>query len=156
MGQGFGLSQAERKAVELHAMGIARQLYESTGWEVVDTSGSHPFDLLATRGAERRYIEVKGTTGEGTSIVLTCGEVEHARAHRGESALVTVSGINLESVNDKWDATGGHVSTHEDPWCINDSALSATQYRYEAGKNQAQQPPPPYSSPAAGSESGEA
>ena len=35
-GQGFGLSHAERKAVELHAMRIVRELYEIEGWKVID------------------------------------------------------------------------------------------------------------------------
>ena len=49
-GQGFGLSQAERRAVELRAMQVAQALYEGTGWEVIDKSSSQPFDLLATKG----------------------------------------------------------------------------------------------------------
>jgi hypothetical protein len=130
-GQGFGLSQAERKAVELRAMHLAQNLYKSQGWTVVDKSSSHPFDLLATRDQERRYVEVKGTTGVGRSVVLTQGEVEHVRNNKRESALVIVSGIVLAEHNGDWAASGGEVSTHEDPWTINEAGLKATQYRYE-------------------------
>ena len=135
-GQGFGLSQAERKAVELHAMRIARELYESRGWKVVDKSSSHPFDLLATRESQKRFIEVKGTTGEGHSIILTNGEVEHVRKNKTTSVLVIVSGIIISNVNEYWAASGGTVSTHEDPWMIDDTGLKATQYRYEIQQNQ--------------------
>ena len=130
-GQGFGLSQAERKAVELHAMRVARELYESKGWDVIDKSSSHPFDLLATKESEKRFIEVKGTTGDGISIILTHGEVEHVRHNKRTSALVIVSGIVILNENGYYSTSGGTVSTHEDPWVIDDTGLKATQYRYE-------------------------
>ena len=130
-GQGFGLSQAERRAVELHAMSVAQNLYENQGWTIVDKSNSHPFDLLATRNQERRYVEVKGTTGAGRSVVLTQGELEHFRNNSRESALVIVSGIVLTEHNGEWAASGVEISTHEDPWMINEAGLKPTQYRYE-------------------------
>jgi hypothetical protein len=130
-GQGFGLSQAERRAVELRAMQVARALYEGNGWGVIDKSSSQPFDLLATKGVSKRFIEVKGTTGEGQSIVLTHGEVSHVRRNGEGCALVIVSGIVLESSNGEWQANGGAVTTHKDPWTIVETNLSATQYRYE-------------------------
>jgi len=130
-GQGFGLSQAERRAVELRAMQVARALYEGTGWDVIDKSSSQPFDLLATKGSSKRFIEVKGTTGEGLSVILTQGEVNHVRSNGASSALVIVSGIVLEKSNGHWQAQGGTITTHEDPWALVETNLSATQYRYE-------------------------
>ena len=132
-GQGFGLSQPERKAVELHAMHLARSYYEGQGWSILDTSNSHPFDLLATRNQEKRFIEVKGTTGEGLSVVLTHGEVLHAQNNRLESVLVIVSGVILTKHKNEWIASGGKISTHEEPWMINEAKLKAIQYRYEVG-----------------------
>jgi transposase-like protein len=130
-GQGFGLSQPERKAVEMRAMHVARSLYEDEGWKVIDKSASHPFDLLATKGKQERFIEVKGTTGLGRSVILTHGEVDHARAHARDSALVIVSGIILAGTNGEYAASGGEISTHADPWTVIDTNLKATQYRYE-------------------------
>jgi len=130
-GQGFGLSQAERRAVELRAMRVARSLYEQNGWDVVDKSASQPYDLLATRGAEARYIEVKGTTGEGLSVILTHGEVNHVLNNKSSSALVVVSGIALVNQGVELVAEGGVVTTHQDPWQLSEERLSATQYRYE-------------------------
>ena len=105
------MSQAERKSVELYAMRIARDLYELKGWTVSDKSSSHPFDLLAERNHERRFVEVKGTTGRGHAIILTRGEVEHVLNNSKESALVIVSGIVLakDSNNDEWIASDGEV-----------------------------------------------
>ena len=130
-GQGFGLSQAERRAIELRAMQVARAIYQDAGWEVIDKSSSHPFDLLATKGMDKRFIEVKGTTGEGLSVILTHGEVNQVRSNGANSALVIVSGIVLEKSKGEWHAQGGTVTTHEDPWTLVDTNLSATQYRYE-------------------------
>ncbi|MGE8096353.1 protein NO VEIN domain-containing protein [Pseudomonas fluorescens] len=130
MGQGLGLSSEERKCVELHAMGIARKLYEDAGWSVIDTSASQPYDLFAALNAEKRFIEVKGTTGEGASIILTSGEVIHAKANPQECALVVVSEIRLENGADGLYASDGKVSTHLDSWCPEEDSLEATQYRY--------------------------
>ncbi|VFQ46898.1 protein NO VEIN domain-containing protein [Desulfoluna butyratoxydans] len=130
LGQGFGLSSVERKAVELQAMKIARKVYEDKGWKVVDKSLSQPFDLLATRNNKRRFIEVKGTTGEGKSVILTHGEVNHAKSFDRESVLVVVANIHLEKTGDNWTASGGEISTHLDPWLISLSDLQATQFKY--------------------------
>lgn len=131
IGQGFGLSQAERRAVELRAMQVARAIYEDEGWEVIDKSSSQPFDLLATNKSGKRFIEVKGTAGEGLSVILTHGEVTHIRRNAANCALVIVSGIVIEKKDGKWEALGGAVTTRKDPWTLVDTNLSPTQYRYE-------------------------
>jgi ribosomal protein L37AE/L43A len=132
-GQGFGLSHAERRAVELRAMQLARELFEREGYEVDDRSASHPYDLLATRNAENRFIEVKGTTGEGRSVILTHGEVSHIRSNSDNSVIVIVSGINLIEKDGEWVGTEG-VYHRIDPWNMNDADLTPTQYRYEIRK----------------------
>ena len=130
-GQGLGLSQEERKAVELWAMTRAHNLYEEKGWTVVDKSETHPFDLLATRDFKKRFVEVKGTTGKGHTILVTQGEVKHALRHTEESAIVVVSQIHLRKVGSNWNASGGTISTHHDPWIITESRLQPTQFRYD-------------------------
>jgi ribosomal protein S27AE len=130
-GQGLGLSQEERKAVELFAMSLVRKHYEDEGWMVVDTSRSHPYDFLVSKQGQQRFVEVKGTTGEGLSVILTHAEIVHAKNHRKESALVVVANIQLEKQVEKWTATGGAICSHFDPWIINDHLLQPTQYRYQ-------------------------
>ena len=121
----------ERKAVELYAMQVARKFYEDDGWKVVDKSNSQPFDFLASKGRQQRFIEVKGSTGDGNSVILTNGEVEHVKCHSKESVLMVVAKIQLEGDGHNWAASGGFISTHHDPWLINESKLNPTQFRYE-------------------------
>jgi hypothetical protein len=130
VGQGIGLSPAERRAVELHAMNLATALYRNKGWNVVDKSASLPFDLLAKRDNQRRFIEVKGTTGDGSIIFLTHGEVRHADEHPTESVLIIVANVRLVSAEGLWLTSGGNIVCHEDPWIVEKSLLSPTQYRY--------------------------
>lgn len=132
-GQGFGLSAAQRRAVELRAMELARKLYEDDGWAIIDTSSHSPYDFFATKNSERRYIEVKGTTGKGGSVVLTRGEVLHARKKAKQSALIVVTEIILENIKGNWEGKSGMISHHSDPWKIDSSSLEATQYRYQIG-----------------------
>lgn len=130
-GQGFGLSQVERRAVDLRAMQLARRLYEEAGWEVTDMSSSRPFDLLATKESQQRYIKVKGTAGDGCSVMLTHSEVSHIQSNSECSALLVVSGITLEKDDGGWDARGGSITTHEHPWMLLEESLAPTQYRYK-------------------------
>lgn len=129
-GQGIGLSTAERKAVELHAMEIAAAHYKDMGWDVVDKSASRPFDILAIKEGQQRFIEVKGTTGDGLHVLLTRGEVLYAREHAEESVLLVVAHILLSQMDNKWVASGGKIICHEFPWFIDEQALQPTQYRY--------------------------
>jgi hypothetical protein len=129
-GQGFGLSAEQRRAVETRAMAVAEELYASEGWSMEDTSSGNPFDFLATRGDERWFIEVKGTTGAGETVVLTHGEVDHARANHGQMALVVVTGIVIEQMDGVWRALSGRVTKHIRPWSPEPERLLATEYRY--------------------------
>lgn len=76
---GFRVDPQIRRAVELHAMEAARKHFQTDGWDVEETSARHPYDLRIRRGHEVVQVEVKGTTGAGTEVVLTRGEVEAAR-----------------------------------------------------------------------------
>jgi hypothetical protein len=78
-GQGYGLSKAERDAVEKRAMALAAEYFVSCNWDARDVSKNHSFDFECTRGREILRVEVKGTTSSGEEIVLTKNEVELAR-----------------------------------------------------------------------------
>ena len=56
-------------------MRVATGHYKADGWTVEDTSANNPYDLLCARGDEVRYVEVKGTTGDGSVVGLTYNEV---------------------------------------------------------------------------------
>lgn len=130
-GQGYGLTSAQRRAVELRSMAVASEIYSNEGWSLQDTSANKPFDFLATREGERRFIEVKGTTGKGDTIILTGGEVGHARRHHREMALVVVAEVSLQNVDGVWSGKGGKVVVHLHPWSPEAGRLTATEYRYD-------------------------
>ena len=133
-GQGFASSAGARKAVETQAVLRATKHYENLAWKVTDMSPQRlPYDLLLTKpeGEERR-VEVKGTTGDGTSILLTPNEARHASDREEDLDLVVVSGIRLEKVEgaaDRFQATGGQLLAIS-PWRIKSELLTPIGYQY--------------------------
>lgn len=128
-GQGFSSSPQRRKAVELHAMSVASGHFESLGYEVEDTSANRPYDLVANKGAEKLYIEVKGTSAGGEQVFLTKNEVAHAQAHPDQCVLFIVHGIEVAGSPDTPTATGG-TSRVVWPWGPSDDDLVALSFQY--------------------------
>jgi hypothetical protein len=125
-GQGIGLTQAEKKAVEDRAVTVAKAHYEAAGW-TVELRGK-PYDLHCTKPSGELRVEVKGTTGRGETIRLTRGEVEHARNKFPAVALFIVCKIKLDR-GSRPVATGGQPGIL-DPWRIDEGALSALAFEY--------------------------
>jgi hypothetical protein len=129
-GQGIRASAAERQAIERRAVEVASAQLEAQGWRVEDVGLYRAYDLHCTRRTEELRVEVKGTTGDGSSVLLTPGEVSHARDNSNLSLMV-VSGIQLES--DEAGAVvakGGTLKTLT-PWAIDaDGTLKPTGYEY--------------------------
>jgi len=127
-GQGTNLSADERMAVALRAVEAALAHYQKRGWNV---DGEYrltgPYDLLFRKAGTELFVEVKGTTGRLDSVIVTRGEVLHARRNR--CALVVVHGIQLDREATTSRASRGvvHVS---DPWIPADSNLTPIAYRY--------------------------
>ncbi|MBH1478300.1 MULTISPECIES: MrcB family domain-containing protein [Bacteria] len=128
-GQGFGLTQPERRAVELRAMALAKSYFHGKGYAVEDTSSHAPYDLKIVKDSQTHYVEVKGTTGGLGDIVLTKNEVQHHLNHHPNNALFVVYGIQLHTQNDTPIGTGGtdHV---QQPWLISNDRLQPLAYRY--------------------------
>ena len=129
-GQGYGLNALERSAVEAHAMKQAERYFRSSGFQVMDTSRTKPFDLLCRRKGRVLYVEVKGTTGDGGSVFLTGNEVRHAFAHPQDTALFVVSGVRLEQTQDGPVASGGKQLPVV-PWTPDEKRLKALHYQYD-------------------------
>lgn len=109
-GQGFGLSAAQRSAVERRAMVVAREWLIASGFRVKDTSKTKPYDYEATDGARVLKVEVKGTTSPVADvIVMTANEVALHLAEVGATALVVVSGIRLTGSKSDAKADGGEI-----------------------------------------------
>jgi hypothetical protein len=94
-GQGFLLDSKLRKALENHAMAAAKRYFETQGYKWDDHSKTRPYDLRCSRDQEVLYVEVKGTQTNGDEIILTPGEVEFARRHKGEMALFVLHSIQV-------------------------------------------------------------
>lgn len=85
-----------------------------------DVSTRQSFDLLCTKGQDvERRVEVKGTASDGSTILLTPNEVDHARNQYPNVDLFIVANINVidgdpvsvtgddERVIDAWDVDEG-------------------------------------------------
>ena len=128
-GQGFGLDSAQRLAVELRAMAVVEADYVSRGWAVKNVSESSPYDLLCRRDNDVRHVEVKGTTGSASVVLLTKNEVTAARADPSAAVLAVVHGIRLVDDPQGPRAVGGKLLSFE-PWTIEEEALEALVFRY--------------------------
>jgi hypothetical protein len=110
VGQGFGLTGPERKAIELRAMAVAQTWLETEGYKVKNTSQNSAFDFLATKAGASVKVEVKGTTSDGgQAIFMTRNEVELHRREAGTTALMIVSRIQLDRQVDPPRASGGEL-----------------------------------------------
>jgi hypothetical protein len=129
IGQGFGLSTAERRVVEMHAMRLAKAHLESCQWRVRDVSASRPYDFLCKRGSQEMIVEVKGTTTTGDQIVLTKNEIAAHRLRHPNNALIVVHSINLIRTPDNPSANGGELIVLS-PWEIEESQLQPLAFQY--------------------------
>lgn len=129
-GQGFGLSAAERTAVELRAMALATAYFSSIGYAIKDVSREGSFDLLGTKGTDLLTIEVKGTTGAASAILLTKNEVSLHKQCFPHNALAVVHGITLHKDGILPSATGGSLIV-KFPWLVDDARLEALSFAYK-------------------------
>ncbi|WP_273859596.1 DUF3427 domain-containing protein [Photobacterium sp. GSS17] len=128
-GQGRLIDPKKKKAIELHAMAIAKAHYETSGFAVEDTSSFAPYDFKCSRGNEIRLVEVKGTQGEPSSVNVTFNEVESARNNSSTTDLFIVHGIEIVQVESDYKASGGKVEKIDD-WFPEDQHLKPTAYTY--------------------------
>ena len=128
--QGFSSSSTNRKAIELAAMNHAKRHYRYEGWHVDDVSANHPYDLSCTNSSGTElHVEVKGTTGDGSSVLLTPNEVRHARQYPNVD-LYVLSGLILQTdLLGNVDAVGGKQEIYS-PWNIDSGTLNAIGYEY--------------------------
>ena len=126
--QGFRQSAADRRAIELRAMRLARDRLEVEGCtDICDVSSSESYDLRCDRGGDELHVEVKGTTSAGERILLTRNEVGHAREWYPHVALVVVSGIELTERDGLRVAVGGRARLIN-PWELLETALEPISY----------------------------
>jgi hypothetical protein len=127
--QGFGLTAAEKRCVELHAMGIAESYLNGEGYQTKNVSKGNPFDLLARRKGETLHVEVKGTTGGGKEILLTRKEVRFQRMKHPANMLFVVHSISLTRETEP-SASGGTPRVIS-PWLLTGKQLKPYAFAYE-------------------------
>lgn len=128
--QRFSNNADVRRVIEQYAMEKAKAFYEERGWKVTDVSSTHSYDLLCTAdGKEELHVEVKGTTSDGSQLLLTANEVRHARDHYPNVALFVVSQIQVDPML-KEKPQGGEFQLLE-PWNIDKGVLSPLAFRYD-------------------------
>jgi hypothetical protein len=128
-GQGYGLTAAERRAVEDQAMLLAEGWLKSNGYSVKNVSAMACFDFEALKDGETIKVEVKGTTNEsGDALLMTYNEVNLHKTQKGKTTLIVVSHIELSNSSDKPTAHGGKV--HVDVgWDIDAWEVTPIAYR---------------------------
>lgn len=105
-GQGRQADTKLRKQIEDAAQDRLMQHYMAMGWQVEDCRYAGPYDAIAVKGDEVLYLEAKGTTTAGDSVLVTRNEVAHARAHAGSCILGILSSIQLDQNGDVDPSTG--------------------------------------------------
>ena len=128
-GQGFGLSQPKKVAVEKRAVAVATQFLESEGWRVEDVGSNRSYDLHCAKDSEILTVEAKGSTTPAETVQLTYREVEHHHENYPHTALMVVSQITLVEIDGTWQGQDGMLSMLR-RWKPDFEALTALSYRY--------------------------
>lgn len=123
---------AENKAIEERAVAAVREHLESEGYETQDVGLSQSYDVHAVRGDDVLKVEVKGTTTDGSQVVLTRNEVNLHRTEYPNTALFVVRHINLDRAGQQPIATGGELVKLM-PFDLDESGLTPLAYEYRTG-----------------------
>jgi len=124
---GFRTSAPEIKAIETHAVAVARAYYAAEGFQVKELG--KPFDLEVKKNDLVLTVEVKGTTSDGSGVPLTAGEVDHHAGAFPNNALVVVRNIILHRDSTPT-ASGGRLYELRG-WEIDANALRIISYAYD-------------------------
>jgi hypothetical protein len=124
-GQAPVLDPERRRKIEDAAQDRLMAAYRTDGWDVVDTRLGHPYDARAIKGDAVRYLEAKGTTTAGASVIVTRNEVEWARSHAGECVMGIWSGIDFHA-DGEVDRGSGEFRLFD--WDPDSSELDPVQY----------------------------
>jgi hypothetical protein len=130
---GRRLSAAENKAIEDQAVRVVRDCLETErGYQTKDVGATESYDIHATKGDEVLKVEVKGTTTDGSLVMLTANEVDlHQREHPN-TALAVVRRIVLDRSGDSPVASGGVLEWVE-AWPPTQERLTAKVYSFQTG-----------------------
>jgi hypothetical protein len=126
------LTAAENKAIEQHAVDVTRAHFEKLGFTTRDVGSTESYDVHASADGQEVKIEVKGTTSDGSDVVLTAKEVDLHIADHPRNALAIVRHIRLLRHEQNPEAVDGERIL-EMPWQIDPTRLQPIAYRYRTG-----------------------
>ena len=131
-GQGVVIDPKRRKAIELRAMEVAIDHYEKLGFTVENTSMAKPYDLVCSLPGVTRRVEVKGTTSDGKSVLLTINEVTSAHNIKGEAYWTDLFILHSISTAEfiKSGAANGGIMRKIENWKPRSTSLDPIAYRY--------------------------
>jgi hypothetical protein len=111
-------------------MEMAKSHYLINGYKVTDTGDFEAFDLSCVKDGVEKRVEVKGTTTQGISIILTRKEVEHAQSSKISVDLIIVSEIEILPSIEGPQTIGGIFKLIEN-WKPLDKDLNVATYSYK-------------------------
>ena len=125
--QGWQPDTVKRKKIEDAAQERLMRLYRDRGWTVRDTRIGHSYDATATKDGELLYLEAKGTVSAGATLLVTRGEVAHARQHP-EACIMGVLSDVLFLPNGEVDPDSGTFRLYQ--WDPDTGDLVADSYSW--------------------------
>jgi hypothetical protein len=129
-GSGYMRDVEVKRAVERHAVGLAKALFEAEGYNCMDVGATRSYDLHATRAGQEIHVEVKGSTSTATTVELTSNEVSHSRSQLWQTQLIVVDEITWSRTSGKVVTSGGRLRVWL-AWHAEPDRLAATRYRYQ-------------------------
>lgn len=130
-GQGFLRDTEIKNAIEQRAMREVEKYFKNKGWAVEDVSGYSSYDLLCTQKKESLYVEVKGTTTDGSRVILTENEINFARENKKNMCLAIVSEIKVTKQKGRVNTTKGKLDCYYSlSLSKNELALVSPSYWY--------------------------
>ncbi|MGK5683094.1 protein NO VEIN domain-containing protein [Actinoplanes sp. URMC 104] len=104
--QGWQLDPVRRKKVEDAAQDRLTAHFRAQGWTVKDTRYGNPYDAVAKREGEIRYLEAKGTETAGAAVIVTPNEVAFARDHPGQCVMGILANVRFRADGEVDPASG--------------------------------------------------
>jgi hypothetical protein len=128
-GQGFQIDQNVKDAIADHAVALAMDHYSAIG-KAKSVGDTKTWDIeCELEDGTIRHVEVKGTTTDGTRIILTKNQVDHYQDYPN-SALYVVPNIKFERVDGVVRIIDQDHPSIFDPWDLDTKDLQTIHYHY--------------------------
>lgn len=109
---GFETNPEIRRMIEEHSVRVATRYFEKLGYKVHPKG--KPFDLLCVKKGGEKFVEVKGTRTDGSTVALTRNEVDFLTKNARSAAMFVLHSIKIKP-GKRPKAFGGRMRLIE-PW----------------------------------------